>query len=252
MKLSALVPTFNEERQIEACLRSLSFCDEIVLVDSYSTDRTVEIAARYTDRIFRRPWKGSNDQKDFARRQARGEWVLSVDADEIATEELRDEILARIGREPFVGYRIPIRTTYRGRWVKVGGLWPGYHLRLFRRDAGRWDNTIEPHERVVLEGRCGRMRGHLLHHSYDGLQDLLDKSRRDAWRWAETQAAAGRRVGAASLVARPAVRFLRDYLFGAGFLRGGFGLHFCVVLAHYTYLKYLFLWERGRGLTVPS
>jgi glycosyltransferase involved in cell wall biosynthesis len=247
MRLSALVPTFNEERRIEACLRSLDFCDEIVLVDSFSTDRTLEIARRFTDRVFLRPWKGSNDQKEFARQEARGEWVLSVDADEVVSRALRDEILRRLpqAREP--GFLLPIRTYYRDRWVKVGGLWPGYHLRLFRRDAGCWEGAIEPHERVRLRGRPGRMRAPLLHYSYEDLQDFLDKAWRHAEIWAESQRRAGRQARAWSLVTRPLFRFLRDYLGRGGFLGGGFGLLFCVLQAHYTFLKYARLWEGTRA-----
>jgi hypothetical protein len=252
MKLSALVPTLNEERRVEDCLRSLSFCDEIVLVDSFSADRTLEIARRYTDRIFQRPWRGSNDQKEFARQQARGEWVLSVDADEVVTPELRGEILRRLSRPDAVGYRIPVRTFYRDRWVKVGGLWPGHHLRLFRRSAGRWDPTTEPHERVVLAGRPGRLRAHLLHRSYESLQDFLDKAHAHARLWAATQAAAGRRASALDLLLRPAFRFLRDYLARGGLLGGGFGLFFCALQAHYTFLKYARLWSEGRPPAPPS
>jgi glycosyltransferase involved in cell wall biosynthesis len=246
VKLSALVPTFNEERRIAACLEALSFADEIVLIDSFSTDRTVEVARRYTDRIFQRPWKGSNDQKEFARQQARGEWVLSVDADEIVTVALREEIAVRTARGDVAGFRIPVRTYYRDRWVKAGGLWPGYHLRLFRRELGHWEGTVEPHERVVLRGRTARLRAPLDHHSYEDLQDFLDKAHRHASLWAESQARAGRRAGAASLLARPAARFLRDYLVRGGFLQGGLGLLFCALQAHYTFLKYARLWEATR------
>ena len=251
MRLSALVPTFNEEKRIEACLQALSFCDEIILVDSHSTDRTVELARRYTDRIFVRPWSGSNDQKDFARQQARGEWVLSVDADEVVSEALREELLARLAAPNAQGYLVPIRTFYRERWVKVGGLWPGYHLRFFRRLAGRWDSAIEPHEHVTVEGAVGRLRGHLLHYSYENLQDFLDKAHRHAQLWAKTQHRAGRRAGGFSLVARPAFRFVRDYVFRGGFLGGSFGFFFCALQAHYTFLKYALLWEQGRGKLAP-
>jgi glycosyltransferase involved in cell wall biosynthesis len=246
-RLSALVPTFNEEKRIAACLESLSFCDEIVLVDSFSTDHTVEIARRYTDRVFERAWSGSNSQKEFARTEARGEWVLSVDADEVVTPALRDEILARIAKPDAAGYRIPIRTYLRDRWIKVGGLWPGLHLRLFRRDLGRWDAAIEPHERVALNGRIARLRGHIDHFSYEDLQDFLEKARRHAEIWAESQARLHRRVSVVSLMTRPLFRFVRDYIARGGFLGGSFGLFFCALQAHYTYLKYLSLWERSRG-----
>ena len=248
LRLTALVPTFNEERRIAACLEALAFCDEIVLVDSHSTDRTVEIARRYTDRIYMRPWSGSNNQKDFARRQARGRWVLSVDADEVVTPALRDELLAIVS-EPspgHAGYLVPIRTYYRDHWVKVGGLWPGYHLRFLQRDLGYWDPAIEPHETVRLRGTRSRTRGHLDHFSYDSLQDFLDKADRHAQLWADSQHRAGRRIGVFSMFARPLFRFARDYLLRGGFLGGGFGLFFCALQAHYTFLKYAKLSERTR------
>jgi glycosyltransferase involved in cell wall biosynthesis len=246
LELSAIVPTFNEERRIAACLESLSFCDEIVLVDSFSTDRTLEVARRYTERVYQRAWSGSNDQKDFARRQARGEWVLSIDADEVVTPALAREIREHIRAGDAAGYRIPIRTYFRERWVKAGGLWPGRHLRLFRRDLGYWDPSIEPHERVVLFGRVAALRAHVDHHSYDDLRDFLDKAARHAEIWAASQHRAGARAAARDLALRPLFRFVRDYALRGGFLQGAFGLFFCALQAHYTYLKYLDLWERGR------
>ena len=146
------------------------------------------------------------------------------------------------------GYQLPIRTYLRDRWVKVGGLWPGYHLRFFRREHGRWDSLIEPHEHVTVDGRVGRLRGHLLHYSYEDLQDFLDKAERHASIWAEAKYKAGQRTSGLAMFTRPTFRFLRDYLLRGGFLGGGFGLFFCGLQAHYTFLKYLKLWALCRPM----
>jgi glycosyltransferase involved in cell wall biosynthesis len=136
----AIVVCFNEERNIAACLDSLRWCDEIVVVDSFSTDRTVEIARQYTDRVIQRAWEGYRKQKAFAHSQATREWVLLVDADERVTPELRSEIRQALtqDRGRYAGYLVPRLMFYLGRWWRRGEWFPDYDIRLFRRDAATW------------------------------------------------------------------------------------------------------------------
>ena len=155
MTLSVCVICFNEEKNIRRCLESLSWADEIIVVDSVSEDKTVEIAGEYTNTIFQRPWTGYVDQKNFALSKTHGVWILSVDADEEITLVLRDEILAEIIKHDAKdGYRIPRRSYYQGRWINHSGFYPDRQLRLLRRGRGSWIGQ-RVHERVQIQGSIG-------------------------------------------------------------------------------------------------
>src|SRR5438477_414102 len=163
--LSCTIICYDEEEGIRAALESVKWCDEIVVVDSFSTDRTVEICREYTDRIFQREWPGFVEQKAFALEQTRCAWVLNLDADERVSPELRREI-EEVLRDPDAdGYYVPRLVYYLGRWWRRGGWYPDYRLRLFRRDKVVWGG-IDPHEKVILHGRSRRLRGPLLHYTY--------------------------------------------------------------------------------------
>ncbi len=165
--LTGIVITKNEEQNIRNCLDSLKWVDEIIIVDSESTDSTVEKAQEFTERIFIEPWKGFGPQKNFAIQRARGNWIFIVDADERVTDSLRDEIqgLKKNGQEPhIVGYRVARRNFFYGQWMKHGGMFPDLQVRLFRKDMGRYDDTLL-HENLELKGDIGDLRGLLDHHS---------------------------------------------------------------------------------------
>ena len=174
LRVSATVIAFNEEEDLEECLRSLTWCHEIILVDSGSQDRSREIAARYGARIFVRPFEGFSNQKNFAAEQATGDWILSIDADEAVSLELREEICQRLASETrLAGFAIPRRNLWLGTAIRHGGWYPDLTLRLYRRGAGVWQG--HSHEQVVVTGATGVLRHDLIHKSLRDMHDHLRK-----------------------------------------------------------------------------
>ena len=246
-RLSVTIIAWNEEERLRACLESVAWADEIIVLDAESTDKTVQVARELTDKIWVRPWPGFAAQKNFALEQATGEWVLSLDADERVTPELRERI-ARIVREdgPADGYSIPRKNVFWGAWVRHGGLYPDYQLRLFRRAAGRFVESAV-HESVQVEGRVEDLIEPMLHHSYRGLEDFVARSNRYSTLAAHQIVARGGRCGPAELVLRPLGRFLSMYVLRAGFLDGWRGLVLAVLYANYVFLRTAKAWEARRG-----
>ncbi len=242
--LSAIVVCFNEEQNIGACLESLSWCDEIVVVDSFSTDRTVEIARQYTDRIIQRPWPGYREQKAFAHSQATLEWVLLVDADEQVTPELRNEIRQAIAQDNgrYAGYLVPRLVYYLGRWWRCGSWYPDYTLRLFRRDKATWGG-LNPHEKVLVQGEVRHLANPLYHFSYRNIDDQIARINRyttiaseelrrqgKSWRWIDA-------------LFRPPLHFVKSYILKRGFKEGFAGFYLAASGAVYVFFKYAKLWE---------
>jgi glycosyltransferase involved in cell wall biosynthesis len=239
--LSACIIALDEEQRLGACLDALSFCDEIVVVDSHSTDRTRELAAARGARVIERDWPGHVAQKEYAIRAARHDWVLCVDADERVTPALRAEIEAlrdgALGAAGPAGYDFPRCTYYFGRWIRRGTWYPDRQLRLFDRRRGRWGGH-DPHDRVELVGARAHLSGELLHWPYRELSEHLETIDQYTTTMARGMHARGRRAGAFDLVVRPLVRFLRFYLLKFGFLDGWRGFWLACVAAHYVRLKY--------------
>ena len=229
--LSAIVICQDEESRIGRCLSSLRFCDEIVVVDGKSRDKTVEEARRFTDRVIVRPYSGTNNQKEFARRKTGGDWVLNVDADEVIPAGLAEDILAAIRAGRHIGYRIPVRTRVGGRCLRRNGCFPGYQKRLFLRESGFWDDSIEPHDRVVLGGRWGRLKHAIEHESAGSLDELEAKALGYGRMAGRSLARRGRRIDPVSAAFRPLWRFFRSYILKGGFLEGRLGLR--LALIHY-------------------
>lgn len=247
--LSACIITFNEAGRIERCLRSVSFCDEIIVVDSHSTDRTRELAAAHGAHVIERDFGGYRSQKQFAVDAARHEWVLCVDADEVVSAELRDEITAlrAQGFAAAAGWSIPRITDYFGRFLRHGNAYPDRLVRLFDRRRGRWVG-YEIHENTHVVGRVGRLRGPLEHYSYRSLTDHLNRMQRYADLMAQALYDAGKRCGLFKVVVNPQWRFVRGYLLRLGFLDGWRGLLFALIESGYVRRKYLGLYIRSRGL----
>jgi glycosyltransferase involved in cell wall biosynthesis len=247
--LSACVITFNEAERIEECIRSLSFCDEVVVVDSHSTDATRALAAALGARVIERDWPGYRSQKDFAVRSAHHEWVLCLDADEVVSAELRAEIeaLRRAGFGARAGFSVPRLTDYFGKFLRHGNACPDRLVRLFDRRRGGWVG-LEIHENTRVQGPVGRLKGHLLHFSYRSLADHEERMQRYAQLMARALHASGKRGGLTKVVLNPAWRFVRGYLLRLGFLDGWRGLVFALVEAGYVRQKYLHLYLIGRGL----
>ena len=245
-RLSAVVVTFNEEERLRACLESVAWADEIVVVDAESTDKTAQIAREFTDRVFVRPWPGFAAQKNFGLEHATGEWILSLDADEEVPRELKEEILVVLAAGGgATGYQIPRRNIMWGRWIRHGGLYPDWQLRLFRRGQGRFaDRAV--HESVDVTGPVGRLRAPLLHRSYRGLADFVARADRYSTLAAEEWFRSGRPARPGDLVLRPAGRFLSMYVARAGFLDGWRGFLLAVLYAYYVFIRSAKVWERTR------
>jgi len=246
-RLSVTIIAWNEEERLRACLESVAWAEEILVIDAESTDKTVQVAREFTDKIWVRPWPGFAEQKNFALDQATCEWVLSLDADERVTPELRERI-SRIVRAngPGDGYSIPRKNIFWGAWVRHGGLYPDYQLRLFRRAAGRFvDSAV--HESVVVEGHVERLAEPLLHHSYRGLDDFVARSNRYSALAARDIVARGGRAGVLDLALRPLGRFLSMYVARGGFLDGWRGFVLAVLYANYVFLRVAKTWEARRG-----
>jgi glycosyltransferase involved in cell wall biosynthesis len=247
--LSACIIAYNEADRIEECIRSVAFCDEIVVVDSHSTDATRALAAALGARVVERDFEGYRSQKDFAVRSAQGDWVLCLDADERVSPELRREIeaLRAGGFAGHAGWSIPRITDYFGRFLRHGNAYPDRLVRLFDRRRGGWTGR-EIHENTRVEGRTGRLHGHLLHYSYRSLTDHEQRMQRYAQLMAEALHASGRRGTLAAVFFHSGWRFVRGYVLRLGFLDGWRGLTFALVEASYVRQKYLKLYLLGRGL----
>ena len=252
-RLSACIITRDEADRLGDCLSSLSFCDEILVVDSHSEDATREIAARAGARVVERDWPGHVAQKEFAIRAARHDWVLCVDADERIGPALRDEIeaLRRRGFPEHAGWRMPRLSSYLGRPIRHGTWYPDRQLRLFDRRRGRWGG-FDPHDRVELDGSCGRLRGDLLHHPYRSLDEHLATIDRYTTTRARGLHSRGRRARLVDLAFRPGWRFFTFYVLRAGFLEGWRGLLMAALAAHYVRLKYAKLWLLQREQPAPA
>jgi glycosyltransferase involved in cell wall biosynthesis len=236
--LSAVLITHNEERNLPAALESVRFCDEIVVVDSGSTDRTREIAAAAGARVLRNePWPGFVAQRNLAADAARHDWVLAVDADERVTPELRDEIEAvRAAGFDRAGYRIPRLVHYLGRWIRATDWYPDAQLRLFDRARGRWQGGLI-HESVRVRGKVGRLRCELHHHPYDDVAHHMRKIDSYTTLWAREAFAAGRRTGILETAGATGWAFFRNYVLKGGFRLGEVGLNVSLLNTHYTHAK---------------
>jgi glycosyltransferase involved in cell wall biosynthesis len=248
IRLSVVVVTLDEEDRIRACLESAAWADELIVVDAESHDKTAAIARELTDQVFERPWPGFAAQKNFGLAQARGDWILSLDADEVISAPLREEITAIVERGgAHAGYAIPRRNVFWGRWIRHGGLYPDWQLRLFARGRGRFAER-SVHESVTVEGSVGRLSGHLEHRSYRDVADFLARADRYSTLAAEEWLTAGRRSRPLiDLAVRPAGRFLGMYLARGGFLDGWRGFLLAVLYGYYVLMRSAKVWERTRG-----
>lgn len=255
-EISAIVVCFNEEHNIRDCLESLKWCNEIVVVDSFSTDRTVEICREYTDRVIQRPWAGYRDQKAFAHSQATREWVILVDADERVSQELREEIrdvLSRFG-DRYAAFRVPRLVYYLRQWWWRGGWYPDYDIRVFRRDRATWGG-LDPHEQILIDGKVRRLKNPLHHFSYRDITDHLNRINHFTTVSSKELKDQGKRWWWMDNLFRPPFRFFRSYVLQRGFLEGVPGFFIAATAAIYVFLKYAKLKElelleqenRGRG-----
>ena len=241
--VSVTVITKNEADALADALRSVSWADELIVIDAESTDATVAIARQFTDRVYVRAWNGYIDQKNHAASLATHDWILSLDADERVTPELAQEIRERLSTEPAApGYRIPRVSSYFGRWIRTTDMYPDYQLRLYDRRRGRWDGKYV-HESVRTDGAPGYLTNALQHHPYRDLSEHLIRMDRYTTLAARQMHEQGRRTGMLGMVIHTKLAFLRNYVLKGGFRDGTAGLVISLVNTYYVFLKLAKLWE---------
>ncbi len=237
-KISAVVITLNEEKNIERCLRSLDFVDEIIVMDSHSTDETPEIAKKFGAKIFEVDWEGFGKTKELARQKASCSWVLSIDADEEITPKLKEEILQAVKNNFYAGYFITRKSNFLGKWIGHSGWYPDYVLRLFQKESGKFDDSLV-HEQVRVQGEMGYLKNPLQHYTYPNLKHYFNKLRR--YTSLSAQQLHQRKVRAYpwDLIFRPPATFIKMYLIKLGFLDGWQGFVLAVLSSYQVLLKYL-------------
>jgi glycosyltransferase involved in cell wall biosynthesis len=241
-KLSVTVITKNEAADIEQALESARFADEIIVVDSRSTDDTVAIAHRYTDRVVVRDWPGYIEQKNYAASLAANDWILSLDADERVTPELATELQALSAAPAEAAFRIRRVTWHLGRWIRTTDWYPDYQLRLYNRKAAQWTGRYV-HEAVTVRGAVGDLRGELQHYAYRDIADHLETIDRYTTLAARQMREDGRRAGIAQIAGHPPLAFLRNYIARGGIRDGVPGFVISAMNAYYVGLKFAKLWE---------
>ena len=241
--VTATVITFNEAANIQAALESLSWADQIIVVDSESTDDTVTIARKFTEHVIVRPWPGYIAQKNFAAEQARHDWIFSLDADERVTPALAAEIKTVLAGPPSAaGYRVPRVTFHLGRWMRSTDWYPDYQLRLYDRRRARWSGRYV-HESVKADGPVQDLRGELQHFAYRDLAHHFQTMDRYTTLAARQMFEDGRRAGFFDLLVHPPAAFVRNYILRGGFKDGVPGLIVSAMNARYVGLKFAKLWE---------
>jgi len=243
ISVSVYILTFNNLRTIERCLKSLDWAEELVIVDSGSTDGTYEICQRHTDKLYRREFQGHRDQYQYAADLTTRQWIMFVDADEEVPPELVEEIggMLKSRAEDVDGFFVYRRTYYLGKWIRYGGWYPDGEIRLYRRDKGRWEGGL--HAKIVVGGKVSKLKSRYLHYTYRNITDqiqTIDKYSRIA---AEDMAQRGEKFSFFKLLFHPPFRFIKEYLFKSGFRDGLPGLIITVSTMFYVFIKYAKLWE---------
>jgi glycosyltransferase involved in cell wall biosynthesis len=247
-KLSVTVITRNEAERIGAALASLAWADEIVVVDSESTDDTVAIARRYTDRVIVRPWPGFVDQKNHAASLATYDWILSIDADERVTPELAQEIRTSLEAPACEAFQMPRVTWHLGRWVRSTDWYPDRQLRLYDRRRARWTGRYV-HEGLAVDGRVGDLRHELQHFPFRDIADHLATINKYTTDAARQMQEAGRHATLADLLVQGPLAFLRNYIARGGAADGAAGAVISAMNAYYVFLKFAKLWELQSGVS---
>lgn len=238
VNISGAIVTLNEEANIARAVRSLRFCDEVVIVDCGSTDRTCQAAAALGARVIASEWRGYAQQKNFCARSAANDWILSIDADEQVSAELAREIeVVRRKGTQHDGFDFPRLARYRGVWIRHSGWYPDRKVRLYRRAAARWVGDYV-HESVQVEGSVGRLDGDLLHYTCNSAAEHLQTIERYTDLAARELHDSGGRAPRHRLIAAPTAAFLRSFLWKLGFLDGAAGFAIARMAALYAYKKY--------------
>ncbi len=240
--VSIIIIAGCEENNIEDCLKSVLFSDDIVVVNSFSKDRTVEIAKKYTERVYLKEWEGYAKQKAYSLSLAKNEWVMSLDADERATPELIEEILKITkSTDSLDGYYIPRKNYFLGKWIRSCGWYPGYQLRLFRKDkTGLTDRKV--HEGFVVDGKTGYMKGDIIHHTHPNIEYIISKINEYSTLQAEEKSER-KKARWFNIIINPLIAFLQHFILRKGFTDGIHGFLVSLIHALTNLLTYMKIWE---------
>jgi glycosyltransferase involved in cell wall biosynthesis len=251
-QLSVYMITFNNERTLEKALKALQWADEIVVVDSFSTDRTMEIAQRYATKVEQREWPGFRDQYQYAADACSHEWLMFVDADEVIPEALETEIqeelkqnVARPEAERVAAYTCQRRTWYLDRWIQHGAWVPDREIRVYHRDQARWEGGL--HAKLVTKGRIEEFKGVYLHYTYADVSDHLKTIDKYSSTAVNDMREAGKRFSLCKLLFNPFWRFFKEFILKRGFLDGFPGFVIAVNSSFYVFIKQVKLWEAEYG-----
>lgn len=261
-KISVLIPTYNEEKYIENCLKSVSWAEEIIIVDSFSTDNTLDICKKYSDKILQHEYVNSATQKNWSLQNLdfAGDWIMIIDADEQVPIELRDEILSRVGKEEFAGYYFPRKNYFLGKWLKYGHFYPDWSIKLFKKGAAKFENKCV-HAEAIVEGKVGYMKNPLIHYPWESISDYVQHVNKFTdWRAQDIYRSSSGQMEVELvsypkfmrpwlkiiwryLPLKPFFRFLWFYIFKLGFLDGYRGFLLAVLEGWSIYLAYAKCWE---------
>lgn len=242
-KLSVTIITLNEEDNIRAALESVKWADEIIVVDSGSTDRTVEICKKFTDKVHHQDWLGMNGQKACAKEHATGDWLLNIDADERVSSELAIEIKSVLENGSDIdGFFVPRKVHFLGRWINHSGWYPDHKLRLFKKAKGRWAGT-DPHDEVAVDGKTSYLKADLYHFTYKDIENFVNVVNNFTTVAAAEYEKKGKSFGFINIVLRPLFTFFKKYIIKQGFRDGLPGFFISASSAYYVFLKYVKLWE---------
>lgn len=246
-KLSVITLALNEEHNIADCLESVKWADEILVIDSGSTDRTVDLAKRYTNNVLTVEWKGYGATKNYALQHATGEWILWLDADERVPNDLAEEIrrVIHLNDSSFAGYNVARRAFFLGKWIRHCGWYPGRVTRLFRKSKSLFTES-NVHEQIIVEGAIGELKNDLVHFTDPNLAHYFYKFNRYTTLAAQDLQKAGKKFTISDIIVRPFFTFVKMYLVKRGFLDGIQGFILCVASSAYVFTKYAKLWELER------
>ena len=243
-KLTAIVLTYNEEENIEDCLKSISWIDNIIVLDSKSEDKTKDIALSFEQvEFYEREFDNFASQRNYALDKVKTDWVFVIDADERVTKDLEEEIIKILQNPQAAGYEIARKNFFLGKWIKYCGWYPDYTLRLFKSQY-RYEGLV--HESPVVKGEIDKLKNDFIHYTYKDLESYIAKMNHYTTLDAEKKYQKGKNIGMAYLLIRPFLEFTKKYIFKKGFLLGSQGLILSILSAYYQFLKSIKLWELNK------
>ena len=241
MKLTAVVLTKNEEKNIESCLKHLSWCDDIIVVDDYSRDKTFDIAKHYTNKVFRRRFDNFSSQRNFGISKAKHNWILSIDPDEEVQNILKEEIIKAIKSTEFCAYYIPFKHHFFGKWLRHGGWYPSYLKRLFKKDKARWENDV--HEILNVKGPVGYLKNPIIHYSHRDIRMFIKKMNKYTTFESFAMQRKGKKDNLVTMLFCSFKTFFNRYILQRGFLDGTHGFVVAWLLGFYVFIMRAKNWE---------